>query len=1026
MALSVGTRFGLLVLAWLTLTVLFVPTTTASSFTNREKEVVGHREGKGVNVAFLFAGTPRSFVVSMVHESIRTNLIYTLCPPPLCHAHIYARISRADNTHVPNDAVGIRSFEADKTTADLVDSTVAYALNRLKTQADSALYTQYVDAGSAEEMKEMEDHARSLGRGDKTLQHDIFRKLDPRRYSMHFNRDRVYRFMQSKEMEATGGAGYDWVVHARMDTAWSEPINQPVFSFDSNHIYVPSMWYADVPDTFALAPRHLADSYFDVNLLIAPGVMCLGGPNFNPETAEPESLQRMGFSTPEQAKAVKDALCLTMFHEKTKSGFSLVHEKKTNTTWTTAGFSEYILKRKLARAGLDTYRGTDSGHNLETKSYTVFCTFSLFITRYAPGEGVNAAPHYRYLTPGASGSSIADTKAAKASSVSLVCMYLRKIQYIPFAKTVGPTTGAAYSSCLYMNHLFPSHVGQSPWSLPCSVVVGLRGQQQSSSSSTIPSTQERDHECNPLDGTSFTALDHAITDTNFMPFRLRFRANKCVTAGELLTLDAAMKDKESTDAGVAGLFTDVHQAAKALNLNLQQDALKSDKAGNFPNEKNLQQLYRMSKPGIATCINYYRVDELMSQYHSTQLLSFLPLLGSTAVPQQIMVMDLHDKYPLCLSLPYDKASARIAASQGMDWTGAGVGADTEEAGTTEERKKKRKKGRGKRGGAEVELYLLPCAPMDWQRLHSRPSTEVRAAIKGAAHQLFIVDMVESSSSTARRQAQQQRMRRAPAAGGDAGVGAGEAPTLDALTVSMLRWSPGAIVAMETGDETAVMPTTHGSSLDEHLEDSGDLCVTATGTATGSATGSATEERQTHAGLVLRTCPVAVSVDKDYGRGTTAYSMAEALSTGPDGKARALPPWLAENVTSVLDYYHRSSVVEDPFSAHYDFAHANAGLTYERDSDSARSGSGGARKRGRRGQDKDPMDPEAGAERRKLMKKRPGGGGGGAGGGGRRRGRAGHHNHKLGGLNRFMFVVERTRTQKAPHAPGLIIGETPHW
>ena len=70
-----------------------------ASFADREKEVLGHasREGKGVNVAFLFAGTPRSFVVGMVHESIRNNLIHTLCPPPLCHAHIYARISRADN-----------------------------------------------------------------------------------------------------------------------------------------------------------------------------------------------------------------------------------------------------------------------------------------------------------------------------------------------------------------------------------------------------------------------------------------------------------------------------------------------------------------------------------------------------------------------------------------------------------------------------------------------------------------------------------------------------------------------------------------------------------------------------------------------------------------------------------------------------------------------------------------------------------------------------------------------------------------
>lgn len=199
-------------------------------FSEREAEVLGH--DKTVYVAFVFAGSARSFIIPAVHESIRTNLIETLCPEPLCDAHIYTLLSRADNTHTPNDAVGKMTRVGEKDTS-IISKVIDYALGRLS--GSSKAFTAYMDTASPEERQTMIDHAKSLNATEK-MRHDMYRNLDPRRYSMHFSRHRAYQMMLKREKEATKGSGYDWVVHVRFDTAWSEPISQSIFSFDHNHI----------------------------------------------------------------------------------------------------------------------------------------------------------------------------------------------------------------------------------------------------------------------------------------------------------------------------------------------------------------------------------------------------------------------------------------------------------------------------------------------------------------------------------------------------------------------------------------------------------------------------------------------------------------------------------------------------------------------------------------------------------------------------------------------------------------------
>lgn len=556
-------------------------------------------------------------------------------------------------------------------------------------------------------------------------------------------------------------------------------------------------------------------------------------------------------------------------------------------------------------------------------------------------------------------------------------------------------------------------------------------------------------ECNPLDASTLTALDSGITDNNFMPFRLRFRANKCISVGRTDSLHLHIGKTNKA------FFDDEAAAARALNLRILQEGeghsrLLGDRTGQFKTEDALRRHFRIAKPHIDTCINYYRDGEFMVQYHKAQLVSLLPLLGATATPQQVFFFGADEAYPVCLSMPYHTAATRMAASQGRDWMGdIGVEHTNTAKGGDDFPPTGSKKNAGR--AAEVELFLAPCAPFDWQRLHSRSTVEIDTMIRGAAHQLFLVDMIESSSASARRKSSQERIHRirktessdggADGAASNLNIGGGvglhlEGHVMDALTVGLIRWSPNAIAALAVGGISAdgfAMPNMHGSSLEERLKDSGDLCLTASSTATvhtGSAEASQDGTATEHAGLVLRSCPIAVSIEENQDRGYSEYHLSgtDALSD-----RRALPSWLSDNVTSILEYYHHSSLVENPFSESFDHANANSALLNRNNSFAGGEGpSLGAKKKKRR-----KMNPALAADegidqlgsgldqvlsqRRLLSRMRSA-----TLGHGRRRKRSGHYNNKLGGLNRFIFVLERTQTDPTPHSPGLVIGKKPTW
>jgi hypothetical protein len=76
-----------------------------------------------------------------------------------------------------------------------------------------------------------------------------------------------------------------------------------------------------------------------------------GGPNLDTKLLEPPKLLSLGFNSSE-ISIIHDEDCRVMY-----PSYGTVHVPKHNVTWSTAGFSEFFLKRKLKLHGHDITRG---------------------------------------------------------------------------------------------------------------------------------------------------------------------------------------------------------------------------------------------------------------------------------------------------------------------------------------------------------------------------------------------------------------------------------------------------------------------------------------------------------------------------------------------------------------------------------------------------------------------------------------------------------------------------------------------
>jgi hypothetical protein len=115
--------------------------------------------------------------------------------------------------------------------------------------------------------------------------------------------------------------------------------------FVKKAIYVHEAWHVDTPDTFAIVSRNAANAYFGLHELMRDGVLCLGGPNFDPDTLSSTYLVELGYNSTEIVY-IQQQDC-----RKLHTMARIVKDQASNKTWSPAGFSEKILKRKLAVHG---------------------------------------------------------------------------------------------------------------------------------------------------------------------------------------------------------------------------------------------------------------------------------------------------------------------------------------------------------------------------------------------------------------------------------------------------------------------------------------------------------------------------------------------------------------------------------------------------------------------------------------------------------------------------------------------------
>jgi hypothetical protein len=317
-------------------------------------------------VAFVFAGSARTFARPIIHLSIKNNLIQGFCPPETCEHEIFVRMSIADNTHISeanspiNNAVGrLIPKNAER------EESARRAVQALGDA--NRIHLTFSEIGSKEEAAAMDAFAGPIDPNRTDFMLKVYRDLDPRRFNMYYNRWEAYNM--AKAHEAIVGRQFDCVVHARLDFVWGYPV-RPIQFWDMKRLWVPDQWGTDVPDTFSLIPRKFSDVYYSLHAMYVPQgpkklVACLGGPNFDPDTVTDEYLIAAGYEAREARALIQSELCLNKFPDVWQ------HVNKIGVKWSWAGLSEMMLKRKLVVQGI----------NLGQKTLG-FSSFFGFITRF--------------------------------------------------------------------------------------------------------------------------------------------------------------------------------------------------------------------------------------------------------------------------------------------------------------------------------------------------------------------------------------------------------------------------------------------------------------------------------------------------------------------------------------------------------------------------------------------------------------------------------------------------------------------
>ena len=255
-------------------------------------------------IAYIFAGSARSFVCPQVHWSIKSHLIDALGGEP----HTFVRLSLEDNKNVKTGTGVIFKPQFDEK-----------EVNETLKLLNPDILERFSYSDQVEEMK----------RFYPTEIHTVFRENDQRRYSMFYHRCRAYELMLRYERE--NNVRFDWVVLARIDVSWLEPI-LPIETYDNDRVWVTESGFALFNDQFMLIPRQYSDYLYDLNTKVQKGVYCLGGPDVETWKCNATALRSKG--VPDDTIASVLPHCCADIHNKSAMGNRI-------------GYSEHIHGRHL-------------------------------------------------------------------------------------------------------------------------------------------------------------------------------------------------------------------------------------------------------------------------------------------------------------------------------------------------------------------------------------------------------------------------------------------------------------------------------------------------------------------------------------------------------------------------------------------------------------------------------------------------------------------------------------------------------
>ena len=219
-------------------------------------------------IAYIFAGSARSFVCPQVHWSIKAHLIDALGGEP----HTFVRLSLEDNKNVKTGTGIIFKPEFDEK-----------EVNETLKILNPDILERFSYSNQEEEMKKF--HPQEI--------HTVFRENDQRRYSMFFHRCQAYKLMLRYEKEHN--VRFDWVVLGRVDAGWLEPI-LPIEAYDNDRVWITETGYDRFNDQFMLIPRQFSDYLYDLDTKVKKGVYCLGGPDVETWKCNTTALRARGVS----------------------------------------------------------------------------------------------------------------------------------------------------------------------------------------------------------------------------------------------------------------------------------------------------------------------------------------------------------------------------------------------------------------------------------------------------------------------------------------------------------------------------------------------------------------------------------------------------------------------------------------------------------------------------------------------------------------------------------------------------------